>query len=69
MTDQPIVLDDVKRLDVRPGDVLLVRFKQYLSDMEFDEVNTYLSEALGDDVRVVVVEGDAEVMVARPEPA
>ncbi len=61
-----IPIADVRRLDVRPGDVLVVRVpRNQLTMQSADQIRKQLHGLLGDDVKVVVTPDDVDVDVVR----
>lgn len=66
MTDPPIELEDVKRLALRPGDVLVVRSSRPLTWEQMDDARALLQRNFPDHEVIVLGQGiDLEVM--RPE--
>lgn len=64
MSDQPITIDDVRRLDVRPGDVVVLRADRLLSANEVDVIQAELdkvNEAKDLRVHFVILEGGLRV--------
>ena len=57
---------EVARLDLKPGDRLVLAFQQRLSDEEYERVTHRLRDAwdLPESVRVVVLDGGATLTVA-----
>jgi hypothetical protein len=61
-----IPIADVRRLDVRPGDALVVRVpRNQLTAQSADEMRRSLRGLLGDGVRVVVTPDDVDITVVR----
>lgn len=60
---------EIRRLVVRPGDKLVLKLGHCLSDAEADDLIGRLREALGDDIRVLILEPGADLEVISPEPA
>ena len=55
-------------LIVRPGDTLLLRTDQHLSDAELDELRERVREKLPDLAGIAVLEGFTALAVYRPDP-
>lgn len=58
---------EVKRLAIRPGDLLVLKVDHYLDDEAVDDLHVRLLEALGPDVKVLVLEPGAEIGVIGPD--
>lgn len=65
MPDAPIMIEDVERLDVRPGDTLVVKVPPMMSHAQADEIAEQFLSYFGDTIQVVVATGDVEVSVIR----
>ncbi len=55
--DQPVVFDEVLRLDVKPGDTLVLRTDEELSAQVLDEIHDVFARLYGSTVKVMVLEG------------
>lgn len=71
MADQPITLDDVKRLDVHPGDTVVLRCDTHLYPEALDQIDQAFAEKYGDTVKVLVLDGGLRldgIISGLPEP-
>lgn len=58
----------ISRLDIKSGDMLVLRFKRNLSFEQVECVRKTLKPQLPGDVRVLVFEGDVDISVMSPQP-
>lgn len=65
--EQPIVIDDVKRIVYKPGDAILFRFAQPISAETAHRVTEQAQAALPD-ARIMIVGPGVEVEVAAKRP-
>jgi hypothetical protein len=64
-----IPIKDVRRLDVRPGDALVVRVPQAQFTAQLaGHIQKQLCGLFGDGVKVVVTPGDVDITVVREVP-
>jgi hypothetical protein len=66
MSDLLDDLEEVRRLTVRPGDVLVFRFKHALPQERIHRIGEYLKAKLGDDVKILVLDGGTSLDVLEP---
>jgi hypothetical protein len=58
VADQPITIDDVKRLDVKPGDTLVLTCERSLRGADCAAIRTQFDEEYGPGaVRLLVLDG------------
>jgi hypothetical protein len=68
-TPKTLVLEDVRRLDVRPGDVLILRTASALNDAQRQRVAEWCAKVFPQDVNMLVLGPDWQVEVVRGAPA
>jgi hypothetical protein len=62
----PIQIEDVKRLDVQPGDRLLVKVPATFTAPEVARLAEVLRSELGDGIKFVIAPAGIDVSVIRP---
>lgn len=66
--NDPIAIEDVRRLDVRPGDALVIRLGREPDRDAAQRLQDRLVEAFGDGIRILIVGPGDDVSVLRPVP-
>lgn len=66
--NEPIELEDVQRLRLVPGDILVIRCPGILTDQEVDQLTERTKAQLDKRIQVWVVEGGVSLAVLTPEP-
>lgn len=64
-------ITEVKRLSLRPGDRVVLRFDDVLNPEQVEEVQEAMRHAFGDldpMPKVIVLDGGADIEVVSPEP-
>ena len=61
-------VSEVRRLVLRPGDRLVVKLDHCLDDAGFDRLIRDVRDALGDDVRALILEPGMDLEVLSVEP-
>jgi hypothetical protein len=49
-------LEEVRRLTIRPGDILVFRFKQRLRADTAHEIGEHLEAKLGEDIKILILD-------------
>lgn len=64
-----VELEEILRLDVKPGEMLVVRVRQEITRPELDELEKALAAAMPEGVRFFVTNADIDLSaVAYPRP-
>lgn len=69
MTDQPIQIEDVKRLVVAPGDTIILRLDRRGSAEEMHVMQESMRAMVSPDVNVIVLDNSISMEVVRPGAA
>lgn len=65
IADQPIMLEDVKRIHLEPGDVLVVRAKRPLEQHHANMIREMCVRTFGDKQKIVVLDDNIDFEVYR----
>lgn len=60
-------LEDIRRLDIRPGQILVATLPEGATPQEADQVHEILKAKLPNGVNVLVKTSNADLMVLNPE--
>ncbi len=60
-------IEDVKRLDIRPGDVLVIRPAQHIGAAGRDRARERFREVIPDGVTVLILDPGDDLTVVRPD--
>lgn len=59
-------LEEVKRLNLRPGDTLVVKVGRTVTSSQVSDMRRVLQEILGEEQKVLILSPDVELEVVRP---
>jgi hypothetical protein len=60
------ILYDVQRLNVKDGDVVIIRFKEHISEIEYHRMQQVFNKMrlhMKIDFKTIIIEGDASISV------
>jgi hypothetical protein len=63
MTDEPIMLSDIQRLVVNPGDTVVLKSDMHITVEQADALKQRIRLTLGDDIKVMVLGGGLDIGV------
>jgi len=68
MSDEELLTSmDIQRLELRPGDILVVRFQRYLPAALIGKIKDQLKSVLPPEQKCIILEGGADICVITRE--
>ena len=56
-------IEDIKKLNLDPGEIVVIRVNQVMSGKQRDVMYGYLAGVLGKDAKVLILDGDVSIDV------